>query len=197
VSTNNHLTYDVIKITELASGNKKKHVPFSYLISRSEALIDKDYFPSGFIWKDPWNLSKEAIQDLLNHIRSRQEQYGPDEGFKFHSYLNGKDVVEAQYGRNGNTEKAAARNKKQQMTQKKKREDVAKGKKKGKKSVGLAAGLAAGLAQSAGAVAAEDTAATEDTVADNVTAANGRTAAKANTAAIEGTAGDDFPFPHL
>jgi hypothetical protein len=122
----------------------------------------------------------------LNHIRSRQEQYGPDEGFKFHSYLNRKDVVEAQYGRNGNTEKAAERNKKQQMTRKKKREDIAKGKKKGKKSVGLAAGLAAGLAQSMGAVAAEDTAATEDT------AANGRTAANGNTTAIEGTAGDDF-----
>lgn len=97
-------------------------------------MIDDKYAPSGFVWKDPRNLTKEAIQDLLNHIRSRQEQYGPDEGFKFHSYLNGKEIVEAQYGTNAETHKAAVRNKKQQTSRKKIRDDIGKGKKKGKRS---------------------------------------------------------------
>lgn len=70
----------------------------------------------------------------MNHIRSRQEKYGPDEGFRFHSFVNGKDIVAAQYGGNVNTEKAAARNRKQQLCRKKNRENIAKGKKKGKKT---------------------------------------------------------------
>ena len=101
-------------------------------------MVDSDYSPSGFVWKDPRNLSKEAIQDLLNHIRCRQERYGPNEGFRFHSYVNAKEIVEAQYGINANTQKAAERNKKQQSSRKKNRENVGKAlsqrKKKGKKS---------------------------------------------------------------
>ena len=134
------LTYDLNEIIELASGNKKKHVPFAYLISQSDALIDNVYAPSGFVWKDPRNLTKESIQELLNHIRCRQEKYGPHEGFRFHSYVKAKEIVKAQYGINVNTQRAAERNKKQQSCRKKKKDEGTKSKKNGKKTVALPEG---------------------------------------------------------
>lgn len=85
-------------------------------------------------------MTKDSIQELLNHIRCRQERFGPHEGFKFHSYVKGKNIVKAQYGVNANTHKAAERNKKQQIARKQKKNVGKKGKKNGKTTDALAEG---------------------------------------------------------
>jgi len=95
-----------------------KHVPFTRLASRSTDYIEDRYVPYEFVWKDPRNMSKETILELCNHIRQRQDQYGAEEGFRFLSYYNGKEIVEAEYGRNAEEERAAAKSTKQKKKRK-------------------------------------------------------------------------------
>jgi hypothetical protein len=63
-------------------------------------------------------MSKEMILELCNHIRQRQDQYGAEDAFRFLSYFNGKEMVEAEYGRNAEDERAAAKSKKQRKSRK-------------------------------------------------------------------------------
>jgi hypothetical protein len=105
----------------LASGNRKNHIPFSNLISDSSAFVNDRYVPDDFVWKDPRNLTKDAILDLCNHIRKRQDDYGPEEGFRFSAYFDRKQIVPADYGTRTNEEKAANRSKKQKRARKDKR----------------------------------------------------------------------------
>jgi hypothetical protein len=67
-------------------------------------------------------MNKDAILSLCNHIRNRQEDYGPAEGFKFCAYFDGKKMVKAEYGRKADDEKAAARGKAKQAARKEKRQ---------------------------------------------------------------------------
>lgn len=65
-------------------------------------------------------MTKDAIVDLCNHIRRRQVEYGPEEGFRFHSYFDGKNIVMADYGAQTEHKKAAARSEKQKKSRKRK-----------------------------------------------------------------------------
>lgn len=80
------------------------------------------------MWKDPRNLTKDTILELCNHIRLRQEEYGSEEGFRFHAYYDGNDMVQVDYGGKTDDERAAARAKKQQNARKEKRAQKGKGK---------------------------------------------------------------------
>ncbi|KAF8816598.1 hypothetical protein BYT27DRAFT_7248035 [Phlegmacium glaucopus] len=104
----------------LASGNRKSHVPFGNLCNDASHFVHHKYVPGGFMWKDPRNMTKAVAVDLCNHIRKRQSEYGPEEGFRFQGYFDGKDMVKAEYGRRVNEEQAAARAKKRQATRKEK-----------------------------------------------------------------------------
>jgi hypothetical protein len=108
-------------ILELASGNRKRHVPFSNLVSNSTVFIEEQYVPQDFVWKDPRNLTKDAIIELCNHIRRRQDEYGPESGFRFASYFDGKNIIEADYSTRADEKMAAVRAKQQKKKRKEKR----------------------------------------------------------------------------
>ena len=95
---------------------------------KSTDFIDDCYVPTAFVWKDPRNLTKDALIELCNHICERQDKYGPEGGFRFKSYFNGKEMVDAEYGTRVDEKRAAARSVKQRKQRKGKE-------KKGKKNV--------------------------------------------------------------
>lgn len=70
-------------------------------------------------------MSKDAIHLLSNHIRERQNELGPEEGFRFKAYFDGKKMLKADYGTRADEDKAAARSKKRKV-------ERGKGKSKGK-----------------------------------------------------------------
>lgn len=100
--------------SELASGNRNSHVPFGMLCKDSQQFINSKYLPLDFVWKDPRNLTKNTILHFCDHIRTRQDELGPNEGFRFHAYFDGEDIVRADYGLREDDRRAAARTKKQQ-----------------------------------------------------------------------------------
>ena len=63
-------------------------------------------------------MTKDAILSLCNHIRQRQKDFGPEEGFRFKAYFDGKEMVKAVYGSGAGEEKAAARSKKRKVERK-------------------------------------------------------------------------------
>jgi hypothetical protein len=103
---------------ELASGRKKNHVLFNDLIRNQTKFTDVKYVPVDFEWKDPRNMTKEAILEICEHIRQRQETHGASEGFRFKFYVDGKAYHNAEYGARINDAAAAARSKKQQKNRK-------------------------------------------------------------------------------
>jgi hypothetical protein len=105
--------------TELASGQRKSHVPFGSLRDNPDDFIDDRYVPQDFIWKDPRNMTKATILSLIVHIRMRQERYGAENAFRFRQYHNGSDMVSAEYETQVETERAADRAKKQKATRRK------------------------------------------------------------------------------
>lgn len=94
---------------ELASGNRISHVPFSTLVKRPTDFIEGKYIPDGVVVKDPHNMWRDHIRDWCDHIRKRQREDGVHNAFKFHRYLDGKDMKGAEYGRRADKEKAATR----------------------------------------------------------------------------------------
>lgn len=115
---------------ELASGNRKSHVPFGMLSNESHKFIHSKYCPPNFVWKDPRNLTKKAIMQICDHIRTRQDKFGSMEGLRFHAYFDGDNIVQADYGINDADKRAAARLKKQQKARSAKRAAQRKGKQK-------------------------------------------------------------------
>jgi hypothetical protein len=103
-------------LTGLASGQRRSHVPFGSLKDSSDDFIDDRYVPEDFIWKDPRNMTKATILRLFEHIRMRQERYGPENAFRFRQYCNGGGMVIAEYGTRANDEKAADRARKQKAS---------------------------------------------------------------------------------
>jgi hypothetical protein len=122
--------------SELCSGNTKNHIPFGKLCENIDEFIDDRYFPSNFAWKDPRNMTKDAIIQLCDHIRQRQDQNGPEGVFRFKAYFDGKNMVEAVYGTRSDEERAAARSRKQQKARKENRAKGKTGKKKKPKGKG-------------------------------------------------------------
>src|ERR1700722_7850007 len=91
------------------------------LSHNSKEFIHPQYVPPKFIWKDPRNLTKDAIIHLCNHIRKRQDELGPTEGMRFRAYFDGKNMVPADYGIREDDRRAAAKAKKQQTARMEKR----------------------------------------------------------------------------
>lgn len=63
-------------------------------------------------------MTKDNIVELCNHIHKRQNDYGADEVFRFHAYFNGKQMVEAEYDRQVDDERAKLRASKQKAARK-------------------------------------------------------------------------------
>ena len=93
------------------------------LCKHTKDFIQSKYFPPKFVWKDPRNLTKNDIRQLCDHIRSRQDEFGADEGLRFHAYFDGNGMVRAQYGTRDDERKAAARANKQKTNRLNKRAD--------------------------------------------------------------------------
>ena len=122
-----------IHAIELASGHKKDRVPFATLHANMRQFIDPKYHPKDFTFGDPRNIKKDVILNFCQHVRSRQEEHGVPEAFRFLRYQNGKDRVVAEYGTRADEERAAAKALKQKDARavaKKRRQGNVKGKQK-------------------------------------------------------------------
>jgi len=58
-------------------------VPFSELKKDTRAFVAVSSIPNGSIIKDPRNMHRDQIQNLLRHWCQRQEQLGPESAFGF------------------------------------------------------------------------------------------------------------------
>ena len=75
-------------------------------------------------------MTKDSLIELCNHICERQDKYGPEEGFRFKSYFDGKEMVEAEYGTREDEKRTAARSNKKQKERKGKQKKSKKGSEK-------------------------------------------------------------------
>src|SRR5271154_5141376 len=84
---------------ELASGFRKNHVPFGQLIGHMSQFVDPKYLPQTIAFKDPHNMTKEAIVELCTHIRERQETHGVHDASVFRQYADkGKMIPSMEAG---------------------------------------------------------------------------------------------------
>ncbi|KAJ3551496.1 hypothetical protein NP233_g13069 [Leucocoprinus birnbaumii] len=82
----------------LASGRKRKQVPFLTLEENASLFIEEEYLPASFAMKDPHNLRKEAIEAFFDLVRKRQMEKGESDSFRFHAYEVEKgELVPAEY----------------------------------------------------------------------------------------------------
>jgi len=56
-------------------------------------MIPMEYLFRRDVFQDPRNMQKEDIIDQLNHIYARQEQFGPEDAFRFSHYLDNKNKL--------------------------------------------------------------------------------------------------------
>jgi flagellar motor switch/type III secretory pathway protein FliN len=56
-------------------------------------FIAAKYLPSRMTLKDPRNMTKGQILELLAHVEEREKTYGIKEGFRFDRYCKGTDMV--------------------------------------------------------------------------------------------------------
>ena len=82
--------------SELASASNKSHVPYADLSERTSLLVDSKYLPSGldFKFKDPRNMTKDAIGSFFSHALGRQETFGPKEAFRFKGYVDREGEIQ-------------------------------------------------------------------------------------------------------
>lgn len=117
---------------ELASGGRKRHVPFSMLEADTHAFVAAKYLPARMTLKDPRNMTKGQILTFLAHVDEREKRYGLQDGFRFHCYYNGTDMVPAEYPINVDeaAEQAAGVKAQKARASKKSRKGKEKGKEK-------------------------------------------------------------------
>ena len=103
---------------ELASGFRKNHVPFGQLIGHTSQFVNPKYLPQTIAFKDPHNMTKEAIVQLCTHIRERQETHGARDAFIFRQYADKGKMIPAEYTSRADQVIAAARAAKQKASRK-------------------------------------------------------------------------------
>src|SRR5277367_5401268 len=103
---------------ELASGFRKNHVPFGQLIGHTSQFVNPKYLPQSVAFKDPHNMTKEAIVELCTHIWERQETHGVHDTFVFWQYADKRKMIPAEYGIRADQVRAAGRAAKQQASRK-------------------------------------------------------------------------------
>ncbi|KAJ3561765.1 hypothetical protein NP233_g9994 [Leucocoprinus birnbaumii] len=82
----------------LASGRKRKRVPFLTLEENASLFIEEEYLPASFAMKDPHNLRKEAMEAFFDLVQKRQMERGESDSFRFHAYEVEKgELVPAEY----------------------------------------------------------------------------------------------------
>jgi hypothetical protein len=94
------MIYNISQIlieAELASEKNSIHVPYRKLEEEWSNFAKPQYFPPGFIIKDPRNLKKEQILSFLHHVKNRQDLYGAEDAFRFSHYLTKNSRVSACY----------------------------------------------------------------------------------------------------
>src|SRR5271168_1671546 len=101
---------------ELASGFRKNHVPFGQLIGHTSRFVDPKYLPQTIAFKDPHNMTKEAIVELCTHIRERQETHGVHDAFVFRQYADKGKMIPAEYRIRADQVRAAGQAAKQQAS---------------------------------------------------------------------------------
>jgi len=101
---------------ELASGFRKNHVPFGQLIGHTSQFVNPKYLPQTIAFKDPHNMTKEAIVELCTHIRERQQTHGVHDAFVFRQYADKGKMIPAEYGSRADQVRAAARAAKQKAS---------------------------------------------------------------------------------
>ena len=82
---------------ELASGGRTKHVPFGALKNDARPMIAIKYLLRRDVFQDPRNMQKEDIIAQLDHIYARQQQFGPEDAFKFSHYLDKDSKLQVAY----------------------------------------------------------------------------------------------------
>ena len=73
------------------------HLPYAEIEKRQIAFIETKYLPRGIKIRQPWNLTKEVIQVIFEHLTKHQEMMGAKDAFRFKSVKVGKSIVRALY----------------------------------------------------------------------------------------------------
>jgi hypothetical protein len=65
-------------------------VPFGKLKQEAMSMVERKYMVRRDILQDPRNMQKDDIIETLDHIHSRQVEFGPEDAFRF-SHYKGKN----------------------------------------------------------------------------------------------------------
>jgi hypothetical protein len=90
--------------SDLASGQKTKHVPYGAIKKDTESFTTQKYRPSGMILQDPRNMHLSDIQKVLQHCYGLQAEGGPELAFRFAAFIGPKRKHQcANYPKTSNT----------------------------------------------------------------------------------------------
>ena len=77
------------------SSRKSKHVPYGQLGQDIIRFVSEDFLPTGICIKDPRNMHKDDIVQLLQHIYDWQEIHGVTKAFRFSHFIRGDKKFES------------------------------------------------------------------------------------------------------
>lgn len=82
---------------DLATGRKVRQVPYNAIAANTSAFIPAQYRPDGLGLKDPRNMHKQDVEQLLLKIYELQEAAGPRSAFRFEKILSENRPVPSLY----------------------------------------------------------------------------------------------------
>lgn len=82
-------------IADLASGKRVRPVPYGSLEQDMDLFVQEQYRPAGFSFKDPRNMQKAQIINLLKHVYARQERLGAALAFRFSKVVGRHRIPES------------------------------------------------------------------------------------------------------
>jgi hypothetical protein len=74
-------------LSDLASGEKTRPVPYGQLKNDTASFIADEYRPVGLIYQDPRNMNLQDIRKGLKHCYGRQAELGPKSAFRFSHFI--------------------------------------------------------------------------------------------------------------
>jgi len=91
-------------------------VPFKAIQANTSRFVDEQYIPSNLVIKEAKNMQKEDVIHLLEHIKARQTEHGPEEAFRFRIYVKKNSEHLSKYPRKGLRQRSRNKGKRKQTT---------------------------------------------------------------------------------
>ena len=116
-------------LSDLASGQKSRQVPYTAIKMDTASFIPNEYRPTGVIFQDPRNMHLDNIRKVLKHCYSLQAESDPGSAFRFSLFIGPKRRrMMAEYVETSNTDPSEAEKTRPKQRKKgKQREDALQG----------------------------------------------------------------------